>query len=146
MGMNYMEEAWKVSLLVAKFYAEERYTDKYGHVWLGVEGETHDTDQWVREDGLGAISSADMTKKMINELHNWDDTPVEDAYEYSMSSLNEINGEWKVTGDFMDTYNRNPIWRDRETTEKMVDWYISDFPNSKFKMVKRRKAGPVEDA
>ena len=145
--MDYMKRAWEVVKKVETAYAEERYTDKFGNVWRGFEGETRDKDHWVREDGLEAISSADMTKKMVNELNNWDEAPaVEDPYEYSMATLSELDREWKVVGDFMDRYNKHPVWRDREVTQKMVDWYVSDFPNSQFKMVKRRKAGSVQDA
>jgi hypothetical protein len=67
-----------------------------------------------------------------------------DGYEYSMATIG-LDGDWKVVGDVMDRYNKNPIWRDREITQKMVNWYINDSPHSDFKLVKRRKAGRIED-
>lgn len=139
--MDYMEKAWEVSKKVAAFYAEERYTDKYGHVWLGVEGETHDKDQWVREDGLKAISSAAMMKKMINELMDWEATPVEDPYEYAVQTTDHTGqafdpGEygWVSTleGAEILLQDRLDRWLKRN-----VDWTA--------KIVKRRKAGRVED-
>lgn len=144
--MNYMEKAWEVSQQIVTFYAESKYTDKDGHVWLGVEGETHDKDQWVREDGLGAISSADMMKKMINELMDWDTTPVVDPYEYNIVRTSREDGF--ESGPWLG------YWIDLETAKDQLARYISaeednekehGFRYADYRMIKRRKVGRIED-
>jgi hypothetical protein len=79
-------------------------------------------------------------------LHRWAIVEaVEDEFEYALSMKDQATGEWNPCGDILDQYNRTPIWGEVQPRERLLEWYGREFPNSEFKLVKRRKAGGTED-
>lgn len=144
--MTYMKEMWEASLKVEKFFKEGQYTDKSGVLWLGVEGDGQEEDRWVRQDTMDSIPSAEMQKKMGYELLGWDETPVvEDPYEYNVERTSLEYGTSHLQFD---------PWLSREETVEHFDGFVEaediheeeeGFRFATYKMVKRRKAGPVED-
>lgn len=144
--MDYMEKAWEVSKQVAAFYKEEKYTDKDGLVWLGIEGDTHE-DCWLREDALVSMSPADMTKKMINELNDWDETPVEDPYEYNVETTDLITGHthmlrtlWEPDTEWLE--RKKQVLDDNDRALLNAGGGALEYTR---RLVKRRKAGRIED-
>jgi hypothetical protein len=144
-----MEKAGEAVQKITSAYAEDKYTDKYGFVWLGIEGDTRDEDCWLREDALESMSSADMMKKMIYELMHWDETPVfEDPYEYNIETLDLVTGHTHL---WRQLWEPNTEWLQRKLDErKAYDRKLLNAPNGgpleyENKLVKRRKPGRVED-
>jgi hypothetical protein len=67
--------------------------------------------------------------------------PVE--YEYAIQSQNWGSGEpyilgrhWLAEGEY---------WGSKENRQRELDWYTKEFSSKKFLLVKRRKAGRIED-
>lgn len=130
-----MEKAQEVVLKIEAFYKEEKYTDQDGVVWLGIEGGTRDEDHWLREDTLVSISPTEMTKKMINDLMDWDEAPVGDPYEYAVQRVSPTKSY--IIGD---------RWAGKQEQEDYLSDLTQLFPSDvKYKLVKRAKAGPVLD-
>lgn len=140
--MTYMKEMWEASLKIVKAFEEGRYTDKNGVLWVGIEANNPEDDRWVRQDTNVALSSREMQKKMGHELMGWDETPpFVDPYEYAV--------EWTVKGSDVSVPITADRWVQRGSAERMIEFNERMFPEKMqgytVRLVKRRKAGPVED-
>lgn len=146
-----MQEALKVSKQIEKFYAEDRYTDIDGLVWLGTADERWYVEgKETEEDPQYWLTNDRMMKKMCNELMGYEQARRDDAvrmearYEYAMQMKN-LSGEWVETDDpFIRLTRDRVIWSDRASRERLIAWCKEEM-GPDFRLVRRRKAGPVEE-
>ena len=132
-----MEKMFGLAEQIKKAYAEDRYTDIDGMVWLGIDAE----EKWVREDDTGyLLTNAQMMKKMINELSGDEQFRRDEAvrrealYEYAIKRT--------VIGLDETTYVGG-AWCDRGEVNMSLLTLTSE--KVEYKLVRRRKAGPVEE-
>lgn len=66
-------------------------------------------------------------------------------YEYALQ-MKDIFGNWRETSDpMLRGWSHPVIWADKESREELGEWCRKEL-GPDFRVVKRRKAGPVENA
>lgn len=127
---------------MAKFKIDDRVVAVKGRN-IGIMGRVTDPYFQISQSDWPFVHYKDEN----GVVHSDDESRLElfdDPYEYALS-MKDHKDEWKVVGDIMDRYNRTPVWGALEPRERLLEWYNKDFTHTEFKLVKRRKAGKVED-
>lgn len=131
-----MQELMKMGKKIEKFYAEDKYTDIDGIVWLGVEAH----ERWFREDGEGdALTNQQMMKKMVNEVGGYEQerrdaaVRLEARYEYNIRVLPPYSK------DSMILYT---TWC---TKKDLTDLWAGQTRPANMTVVRRLKAGPIQE-
>ena len=130
-----MQEMIKIGKQIEKFYADDKYTDIDGNVWLGIEAE----DKWVAEADKGYwLTNRQMMKKMCNELSGDEQFSRDEAvrlearYEYNISVLPPSSKEPMI------------LYTTWCTKKDLTDLWAGQTRPDSYKMVRRIKAGEVE--
>ncbi len=107
---------------------------------------------------------ADIIRFAAEYTPYWTDDPAthQDPYENAAKALVEAGyvkvEEYEYAIQMEDTLGSGPYtlgkyfgadrgyWGSIEDRQTELDWYVAEFPTSKFWLVKRRKAGKVEEA
>lgn len=135
-----MQEMLKVVKQIEKFYAEDRYTDIDGNVWLGRGDERwYMEGKEAEEDAQYWLTNQQMMKKMINELTGDEQFRRDEAerlearYEYNVRVLPK-NAEKPIT-----------LYSSWVSKNLLTDLWKGQTMPAHFTMVRRVKAGPIEE-
>jgi hypothetical protein len=143
----HMEEIFEVAKQIEKSYAEDRYVDIDGNVWLGRGDERWYMEGTETEEDPGYwLTNGQMQKKMSNELMGYEQERRDEAarkearYEYAMQTTRH--------GETFQIFERE--WVTREDAKERVDRYTDSWKRMgrteySAKLVRRLKAGPVEE-
>jgi len=145
MTQELLAEAREIAKKIEKFYAEDKYTDIDGNVWLGspVDERWYMEGCEMDEDPKYWLTNNQMMKKMTNELSGAEQFRRDEAerrearYEYAVqrSSITRPGVEF-IVGNY---------WGEREERQTALDGFVSLNGNAvKYWLVRRLKAGPVE--
>lgn len=144
MTQELLAEAREIAKKIEKFYAEDRYTDIDGNVWLGRGDERwYMEGKEAEEDAQYWLTNQQMMKKMCNELSGDEQyrrdnaVRMEALYEYAIQRTSITRpGEAFIVGNY---------WGEREERQTALDGLPSLDGNAiKYWLVRRLKAGPVE--
>lgn len=83
-------------------------------------------------------------KKLRREVARLQGIGVEYEYALQMDSSGDERPPFTLAQYFPDRYATDEYWGEKEERQRYLEWLIETFENSKFWMVKRRKAGKVE--
>lgn len=149
-----MNEMLKVVQQIEKSYAEDRYTDIDGLVWLGTKDERWYVEgKEAEEDPQYWLTNPQMHRKMVNELSGDEQFRREEVarreaqYEYAVDLVSIQTGQSYGFAD--------DEWTTKAEAEEELERYRKQFEDQAargsktyytVKLVKRRKAGPVVDA
>jgi hypothetical protein len=135
-----VQDMLKVAKQIEKFYAEDRYTDIDGNVWLGRGDERwYMEGKETEEDAAYWLTNRQMLKKMSNELSGDEQfrrdeaVRIEALYEYNIRVVSPYATEPMIL------YN---VWI---TKKQMTDFWAGQTRPANFTLVRRLKAGPVEE-
>lgn len=124
----------------------EKRGDDYYTVNATTDGDIVEVEQY---DSIGhrhfSINFfAETAPQLVAMIQKAAGTKVEEPeYEYAMQMKN-IRGEWVETDDpFIRSTTNLVVWADKESRERLVAWYQKEM-GPDFRLVKRRKAGPIE--
>lgn len=140
-----MQKMMKLGALITHYFEIERYTAKDGTVWIG-QGEAPD-EVWIVESGsdAGYMTKDEMVKKMCSELLEEEFPASDEGYEYAVQRTDL--GFNTIVGDL---WGLKQTAERRLSAEELRQAAREDGGRVKtgttFKLVKRRKAGPVQDA
>lgn len=135
-----MKQMLEIGKQIEKFYAEDRYTDIDGNVWLGRGDERwYMEGKEAEEDAKYWLTNDQMMKKMCNELTGDEQYRRDNAVR--MEALYEYNVR------VLPPYSTDPIilYSTWISKKQMEDFWSGQTRPANFKLVRRRKAGPVEE-
>ena len=70
--------------------------------------------------------------------------PLEDPYEYAVQVYQDEFDRWVLIGYIL-AYGMEPYWSTKEVVQTHLERQWELWPKRKFRMVKRRKAGRIEN-
>lgn len=139
-----MQRMAKIANQIEQFYADETYTDIDGQVWVGtVDERWHVEGKEMDEDPKYWLTNGQMQKKMINEVAGFEQerrdaaVRLEARYEYAVQRTSLLDdGREFILGNY---------WGEREERETALKgMQMVSAGYIKYRLVKRRKPGPVE--
>ena len=147
-----MQEMLKVGKQIEKFYAEDKYTDIDGNVWLGIGDERwYMEGKEAEEDAQYWLTNDQMMKKMCSELTG------DEQFRRDEVARREAQYEYAIKRTSIET-GTSHIWYDKWLTKEQAEDDLSGYIEAEeiheaehgyryatYSLVKRRKAGPVED-
>jgi hypothetical protein len=132
---------------IGSFY--ERRGDDYLSVNATTDGDILEVEQFdaIRRRHMSVNFFAESAPKLIALISKAAGLPKEEPveYEYALQMGSGLGEPYLLDKNFPQAGANGEYWGEKDERQRDLEWLVENFKSSKFWMVKRRKAGGIED-